>query len=149
MAAAKDEPIFDEDDGVFFAKVYKNPKGEFTLKLDSYELQDHTKYGKHLRLNFEITDDGEFKGQHVNLTIWPNQKTMKLEPTYGTKPNNFARVQIALMGAPLRAGESINFKKLVQGGAMMRAYIKEDVKEDGTRWPKIDVESLEHVRSAN
>jgi hypothetical protein len=50
------------------------------------------------------------------------------------------------MGAPLRAGESINFKKLVESGTKIKAYIKEDVKEDGTRWPKIDVESLEPVR---
>jgi hypothetical protein len=145
MAVATKE-VLNEDDGVFFAKVYKNPKGEFTLKLAGYELQDHVKYGKHLKLQFEIMDAGEFEGQGVSLTIWPNQKTMKLEPTYGSKPNNFARVQIALMGAPLRAGESINFKKLVESGTKIKAYIKEDVKEDGTRWPKIDVESLEPVR---
>lgn len=141
--AAKE--IQGEDDGVFFAKVYKNPKGEFTLRLAGYELQDHVKYGKHLRLKFEITDDGEFEGQEVQLTIWPNQKTMKLEPTYGSKPNNFARVQIALMGGPLKSGEAINFKKLVTSGAKIKAYIREDVKEDGTRWPKIDIESLEAV----
>jgi hypothetical protein len=133
------------EDGIFYQKTYKNPKGEFTLVLDDYELREHAKYGMSISLRFKIADEGEFQGQGVSLTLWPSPKTKKLEPTYGAKPNNFARVQIALMGRKLKEGEPINFKSLLASGATMRAFVKEDVKEDGSRWPKIDVETMEHV----
>jgi len=137
----------DPEEGIFFSKQYKNPKGEFTLKLDSYELREHVKYGTTISLKFKIADEGEFKGHTVGLTIWPNQKTNRLEPTYGQKPNNFARVQMALMGRKLKDGEPLNFKKLVEDEAAMRAFVREDVKEDGSRWPKIDVATMEPVEA--
>ena len=144
-AAAVKAPESNPEEGLFFAKTFKNPKGEFTLALDNYELREHVKYGTSISLRFKIADEGEFEGQFVSLTIWPSPKTKRLEPTYGTKPNNFARVQMALMGRKLKDGEPVNFKSLLASGAKMRAFVKEDVKEDGSRWPKIDVETMEHV----
>jgi len=146
MAASKGAILENNpEEGVFFGKTYKNPKGEIVLKLDGYEVREHTKYGTSLQVKFVIVDEGEFEGQTVSVTVWPNQNTGKLEPTYGTKPNNFARLQMALMGRKLRDGEPLNLKKLSEAGASMKAYIREDVKEDGSRWPKVDLNTLEPV----
>ncbi len=134
--------------GVFSPRTYVNPKGELTLKITDFKLNEHPTYGTTLRVYFEVMTAGEYEGMQVSFTIWPSKSSNKIELSYGGKATNLAKLALALMNnVKVEDGKALNLRALVDAGAMCRGYIL-DGKPDtqGRVFPKLNWDSLEPVK---
>ena len=136
--------------GVFSPRTYVNPKGELTLKIVDFKLNEHPTYGTTLRVFFEVMSAGEYEGMQTSFTIWPSKSSNKIELSYGGKATNLAKLALALMnGVKVEDGKALNLRALVDAGAMCRGYILEGKPDaQGRVFPKLNWDSLEPVKQA-